>query len=790
MSNWLLTYEGYDPATEGLRESLCTLANGYLGTRGATPESCADDVHYPGTYIAGLYNRMRSEVAGRSVENEDLVNVPNWLPTTFRIDEGEWFNLDQVEVLDYLQELDTRRGMLTRLLRFRDEVGRVTRLAQRRLVSMDDPHLCGLETTIAPEGWSGRVEVRCALDGRVTNQGVPRYRNLNGDHLVPVADGHDGEVIWLQVETQQSRVRIAEAARIRLTGGVGAVESRFRRADGWVAMTLAVDVTEETPVVVQKVVTIYTSRDPAITESLDAAQQAIERVSDDFNTLLDHHALAWLRIWNKSNVTMDSRSDRILNVHLFHLLQVCSPHIVDLDVGMPARGLHGEAYRGHVFWDELFVFPFLNAHFPQVARALLMYRYRRLPAARWAARQEGYIGAMFPWQSGTDGREETQIVHLNPNSGRWLPDNSRLQRHVNVAIAYNVWQYYQKTGDLQFLSNHGAEMILDIARFLSSLTTYSRTLDRYEIRGVMGPDEYHDAYPDSDRGGIDNNSYTNVMVVWVMHRVRDVFRILPEQRVQELREYLHIDGPLLERFEDISRRMYVPFRNGVVEIFQRYGELQELDWEGLRARHGDIRRADRVLESEGDSTNRYQVTKQAGGMTMLAYLLSEQEILDIMVSLGYDCDQECIDRSIAYYLPRTSHGSTLSAVVHAWVLARRDPDLAWQFFQDALAADVADVQGGTTPEGIHLGSMAATIDLVERGFTDMELRRDRLLAGEPGDGETMSMDFSYRGHAGVLTFSPDQVTLDMRQPGIRPTTITLGGQNRSAGQGRSGAGHG
>ena len=226
MSNWLLTYEGYDPATEGLREALCTLANGYMGTRGAAPESCADDVHYPGTYIAGLYNRMRSDVAGRIVENEDLVNVPNWLPTTFRVEGGEWFDLSRVEVLDYRQELDTRRGVLTRLVRFRDKEGRVTRLAQRRLVSMDDPHLCGLETTIAPEDWAGRIEVRCALDGRVTNSGVARYRNLNGDHLIPVADGHDGEVIWLQVETQQSRIRVAEAARMK---SVARIMSTSRR---------------------------------------------------------------------------------------------------------------------------------------------------------------------------------------------------------------------------------------------------------------------------------------------------------------------------------------------------------------------------------------------------------------------------------------------------------------------------------------------------------------------------------------------------------------------------------
>ena len=130
-----------------------------------------------------------------------------------------------------------------------------------------------------------------------------------------------------------------------------------------------------------------------------------------------------------------------------------------------ARGLNGEAYRGHVFWDELYVYPFLNFRLPEITRSLLLYRYRRLDEARAAAAAAGYRGAMFPWQSGSDGQEETQVVHLNPLSGRWEPDLSRNQRHVNAAIFYNVWQYYQATDDVDFLRDHGAEMMLEIARF-------------------------------------------------------------------------------------------------------------------------------------------------------------------------------------------------------------------------------------------------------------------------------------------------------------------------------------
>jgi alpha,alpha-trehalase len=174
MNKWNLIYDGFDPDLEGLREALCTLGNGYFATRGAAPESAADPVHYPGTYLAGGYNRLKTEIAGRVVENEDLVNLPNWLSLSFRIGDDDWFDLRKVEVLSHRQELNLQAGLLTRTVRFRDANDRRTTLTQRRLVSMAQPHLAGLETTWLAENWSGRMELRSALDGRVVNSGVAR----------------------------------------------------------------------------------------------------------------------------------------------------------------------------------------------------------------------------------------------------------------------------------------------------------------------------------------------------------------------------------------------------------------------------------------------------------------------------------------------------------------------------------------------------------------------------------------------------------------------------------------
>jgi trehalose 6-phosphate phosphatase len=417
---------------------------------------------------------------------------------------------------------------------------------------------------------------------------------------------------------------------------------------------------------------------------------------------------------------------RTLRLSAFHLLQTVSQHNVDLDAGIPARGLHGEAYRGHVFWDELFVFPVLTLRVPGLARALLLYRIRRLNTARRAARQAGQVGAMYPWQSGSDGREESPTIHLNPRSGRWLADTSHLQRHVGLAVAYSIWQYYEATGDLAFLAELGAEVLLEIARFWANLASFDPALGRYRIRGVMGPDEYSTCYPGASEPGIDDNAYTNVMAVWVLLRADDVLAMLSSTRSTELLESLCLRPEELMRWRDVSQRMYVPIHpDGVISQFAGYRDLRELDWDAYRRRYGDIQRLDRILEAEGRSVDDYQVSKQAD-VLMLFYLLSADELRALLHRLGYELPPEALPRTIEYYLARTAHGSTLSALVHAWVLARAHREHALEYFERALNSDIADIQGGTTTEGVHLGAMAGCVDLLQRCFAGLETRQDAL----------------------------------------------------------------
>jgi trehalose/maltose hydrolase-like predicted phosphorylase/beta-phosphoglucomutase-like phosphatase (HAD superfamily) len=784
-SSWSLVYEGFDPKRQGLREVLCALGNGFFVTRGALPEAEADEVNYPGTYVAGLYNRQKSEVAGRTVENEDLVNVPNWLPLRFRVVGEPWFDLRAAAVLDHGLELDLREGTLTRHLRWQEPDGRRTSMVQRRLVSMKDPHLAGLQTTFTAENWSGRLEVWSGLDGRVVNAGVRRYRDLNGRHLDVLHTGEtDPETVELQVETNQSHVRVAQVARTRLLGDGGPADGPDRHLvaePGFVAHAIALDLQQERPATVEKVVALYTSRDRAISESLLDARQAIKE-APGFDELLARHAGAWDLLWNRFDVELDSANtwtETVLHLHIFHLLQTVSPHTMYLDVGVPARGWHGEAYRGHVFWDEVFVLPFFNFQRPVLARAAIDYRHARIGAARRAAREAGYRGAMFPWQSGSNGREESQTLHLNPHSGHWMPDHSHLQRHVNIAIAYNVWQHYMVTGSTAFLRFVGAELLIEIARFWASIATYDGEQDRYEIRGVMGPDEYHDAYPGADRPGVDNNTYTNVGAVWVLLRALETLEVLPPHYRQEVVEELRLDAGELERWQDITRKMRVVFHaDGVLSQFEGYEQLKEFDWDAYRAKYGNIQRLDRVLEAEGDTPNRYKVSKQAD-VLMLLYLLSRDELRGLLGNLGYEVTEDQLDRTVRYYLERTSHGSTLSGVVHAWVLARMDPGQAWPFLIRALESDIEDVQGGTTAEGIHLGAMAGTVDVVQRCLTGMRAEGEVLGFDPvlPPEIKHLSFSVHYRGHRVEVVLEEDRMRISSRRNGAPPIRIRIRGKS-------------
>ncbi len=769
-SPWSLEYFSFEPGEEKLREALCTLGNGYMGTRGAISESPASRIHYPGTYIAGIFNKLESNIAGKMITNEDLVNCPNWLPLTFKIKGNrKWMIPTLQNIHSYYHKLDLKEAILIRDYVIKDTSGKITSVQTRRIVHMGDMHRMALEYTIIPENYEGEIIIRTGLDGNIQNRGVPRYSDLNSLHLAPDQVGSFSEYgIYLSVVTNQSNIRIVQASSLSIACNgemVKPLSVIIKHKENAIFQEYRIRLRKKQKCVVDKNVSIYTSRDE---DTQDPMKDAItsSRKYPGFPSLLESHKKTWSDLWEQFDfkVEGDTFSQKALRLHIFHLLETASIHNIKLDAGIPARGLSGESYRGHIFWDEIFLLPIYDFHIPEITQSTLLYRFRRLEQARKYAMENDYQGAMFPWQSGSTGEEETQIMHLNPKSGKWGPDYSRNQRHISFDIAYSIWEHWKIAGDFDFLSRYGAELFLSIAQFGASLSYHDPEDQRYHTKGLMGPDEFHERLPGATEAGLKDNAYTNIMIVWTLKRALELLTLLPGKRKVELKKKLAIHLDDLTLWKDIIKKMRVIMnKDGIISQFDGYFDLQELNWDNYKEKYGNIQRMDRILKAEGKSPNAYKVAKQADTL-MLPYLFPLSELEDIFSGLGYTFSMDILRKNYQYYVDRTSHGSTLSKVVHCYlsdILGQTDQ--SWKWYHEVLDSDINDIQGGTTPEGIHTGVMGGSVNIAMKRYAGVEVINDLIHIDPdiPEKWKHIHFRIKYRNIWYILEIERDKMNLEL-----------------------------
>ncbi len=765
---WSLEYHGYDPKKEKSRESLLAVGNGYLGVRGALEETRACDTNYPGTYMAGLYNRLVSKVAGKDIENEDFVNCPNWAYINFRIGDTPWLDINKTEIISFKRILDLSTGKLTRELVVKGNKGNETAITSSRVASMDNPHLAAIQYTIKPLNYSGEIELISSLDGNIINDGVPRYRELNQQHLKPVEEGYGGNTSWLVVETTQSGIEVAQAARHTTlkNGNPMPVKSTCKTTKGKVDCFFPISLERNEVLTLEKVVAIHTSKPDDVKSPLAESKNLLKNVGS-FNTILEASGQAWKKIWDKIDIQIegDPKSQMLARLHLYHLMVAASPHNVNIDAGIAARGLHGEAYRGHIFWDELYILPLYCIFMPDVAKSILNYRYRRINKAREYAKEYGYKGAMFPWQSGSDGREETQVIHLNPVSGKWGDDYSSLQRHISIAIAYNTWYYFQVTEDMAFMEEAGAELFLEICRFWASKSVFDEATGRFSISKVMGPDEFHEQHKASKGGGVKDNAYTNIMVAWLFKEAEIILEKMPESAKEKTLQKISLSTGELEGWKKISTQLNIPVsEEGIIEQFDGYFGLKELDWDGYRKKYNNIYRLDRILKAEGKSPDEYKLAKQADTL-MAFYNLDEETISGIMEGSGYQLPEGYLEKNYTYYLNRTSHGSTLSRVVHAYLANLfGGSELGSQLYFEALGSDYTDIQGGTTAEGIHAGVMAGTALMAITSFAGVNFKKECLSINPvlPENWKCIKFNFTFKNAHYFVEVKPGLFKIEIK----------------------------
>lgn len=791
-ANWVVSYDTYDPKIEMKHESLCALGNGYFCTRGAASDAVADDIHYPGTYIAGAYNYSRLGPNKEEFEREELVNMPNWLPLTFSINGGEWFSIDKVEIKRFSQQLNLQQGILYREVHFKDKDGFETTLRERRFVHMHFCHLAGHEMEIEAINWSGELRVKSAIDGGVTNSGDtvdPNFKHTK--HLRVINCMANGDENFLKATTVNSGIVVAMATKTICPSHLQ-IQYESSCDDDRATVFLSLNVDEGEKVLIQKTCAVFTSKDHGIFEPESAAREAILDAAS-FEELVVSQIDTWRSLWQQFDLFLEASEEHsklipslLLHLNSFHCLQTASAHTADLDTGIPARGWTGEGYQGHIFWDDLFVFPFINLRMPDVSAALLKYRFRRLPEARKIAAKYKARGACFPWQSASDGKERTPNYWWMKERGEWIKDHTHLELHVNGAIAYNIWQYYQVTLDHQFMYTFGSEMLMEIARFFATYARFNEDKQRYEINGVIGPDEFHNRYPGATEPGINNNAYTNILVSWTISRALELLDSMPSDHSNHIKLRLNIDAEEIKLWRDVSEKLFLPIMsNGLIAQFEGYEELKEFPKHAHDEGFHDT--LQEKLKEHSGYLNDYKLSKQAD-LLMLGFLFSPGEIEKLIENMHYPKSCVEFDDLVDYYLPRTANESTLSRVAHSWVLSRLERlrganhekcqelhrRAEHEVFYEALGSDYYDVAArGTAKSGIHMGAMAGTVDIAQRCYTGLETRDDVLWLDPklPPALVRLSFTLHYRGQSLGFDIFQDKMKVHARHSSAMPIKI-------------------
>ncbi len=707
-AGWIITEHEFNPVRLHHQETVFTLGNGYLGTRGAFEEGYPNA--WAATFIHGVYDDV-------PVVYTELANCPDWLPLFITV-LGERFRLDRGQVLRYRRWLDLRHGVLYRQVRWRSPAGHTLDLSFERFASLADPHALAIRCRIVPLDFDGAIRVQGGLNSYSDNQGIRHWEWLD--------QGGSGECAWLRVRTRHSALDVGMATRLVVNGEVAA-QVKIVGCQGYPSLEATVRGRRGQGCTLEKIVTVFTSRDVA--EPAIAAQELLTRLPD-YATLRSAHDLAWDEVWRASDVLIegDVIAQRAVRYNLFQVL-IAAPRYDDR-VSIPAKTLSGFGYRGHIFWDtDIFIVPFFTFTQSKLARNLLTYRYHTLPGARRKAKEAGYGGAMFAWESAVTGDEVTPRwvpVLRSPELIRiWCGD---IELHITSDVAYAVWNYWRITGDDAWLRDFGAEIILDAAVFWGERVEENLERGCYEICDVIGPDEYHEH--------VNNNAFTNRMVQWHLEIALKVLAWLKERfpaRAEVLTRELDLNPTRLARWADVVARMRVLYdpESGLIEQFEGFFNLQDINL-------ADYEPRDRSMQSllGTDEVNRRQVLKQAD-VLMLLYLLRDRY------------DRRTWQANWDYYDPRTdyAYGSSLGPAIHAILACGLEKsEEAYEHFMRAALVDLEDLRGNTH-EGIHAASAGGVWQAVVFGFGGIRLTDDGPVATPclPPHWTRLKFRLRYRG---------------------------------------------
>lgn len=697
---WLILQDEYDAAENLNYESLFCLTNGYLGTRGSYEEGTVKSL--PCTFVNGVFDKSETFM-------RELANLPNWLGIRLYV-EKELIGIENCSILEFSRVLDMKHAMLVKRFLLEDKKGRQTLVEGIRFVSRANVHRMAVKLYVTPINYDGIIEVENIVDGSVINfADAPRFKVK---HTYLVANERLTENgVYIECATRDNHLHVGTGAFLDAErNGKSVIKTRQFYAFGEQTIEFQdFDAEQGVTTEITKYASIYTERDLPKYELHSAVKNEIDAfVERGFEQELAEHFKVYEEMWKEADIQIqgDFDLDRAVRFNIFHLMSTGNEHDDRVNVG--AKLLHGEEYGGHAFWDtELFMLPFFAYVFPKTAKNLESYRYRLLDAARANATKNGYKGAQYPWESADDGTEQCPDWTIEPDGTCYRCYVADYEHHVTAAVAYGIYDYVKITKDTSFLLKKGGEILMETARFWASRCEYITEKDRYEIRKVTGPDEWHEP--------VDNNVYTNYLAKWNLRYVIALIQDLKEHHREDydrIAEKISLTEKEIEEWNLVQSKIYLPRKEGtqLLEQFEGYFDLQEVTIQEYDKNDWPIRPA----ELKTMKTKETQIIKQAD-VVMLLHLMGEE------------FDEETTKLNYSYYEKRTLHGSSLSPSIYSIMgLKVGDDTKAYRYLRRAAFIDLINLQKNTR-EGIHAANAGGVWQTVVFGFAGLSIDADGIL---------------------------------------------------------------
>ena len=746
-TSWIIEETSFHEKYTGKCESIFTQGNGYLGLRNSLEERYVDTVR--GMFITGTFNKASKEEATELPNVSDIVNMEIEL-------NGERFSMTEDNLKEYSRTLNLYTGKLCRNVLWEGKNGNVVQLSFHRFVSYKNVHVIGAYVEIKPVNCDVKATVVSGINAQVTNHGA--------QHLTEFSKrAFEEKFLQMGMVTTESAVSIAvstvhkvfQSGKYTEDAASKIIDDR-RKIHAEIQLVIPQGETAR----VEKISTVHSSRDLEYVASgkepegenvcRDGLNNLKEAEEKGYETLLEESKKVWEKIWKKQDIQIDSKEDDAqiaVRFALYHLQIMVRRE--DNRVGIGAKALSGEGYKGHSFWDtETFIFPYFQMAEPETARTLLEFRYKGLYGARKKAIENGYKGAMYPWEAAwvSDGEVTPYVVGVNVHTGEpMICLTGVIEQHITSDIIFALWQYYAATDDQDFMDRYGYEMTIETARFWNSRLEWIEENNRYEIRDVIGPDEYKEH--------VDNNAYTNYMAHENMRLAAQVIACIRDEKKDiygKMQKLMQEEGTSLEQLEeelkDKMKKLYLPQpdeKTGIIPQFDGYFDLKEIDLSVYKNASvvGTI-----FHDYSGEDVQGMQAGKQA-------------DIVELLYQMEDITTPDNKAKNYVYYEARTLHDSSLSKAIHSITACDLGMEKeAYEMFMSAALTDLGQ-EMKSSDAGIHSANMGGVWQDVVMGFGGIRIRDGhlRIAPNCPKQWEKFTYPLYWKGNELHITVCKDGV---------------------------------